>query len=276
MAPPRRQQATFAVAPSPAQTEPDPPSAEEAAAVLSEAWSGDPEWGLMLWLTMLTGLRRGEVSAIRWQHVDFVRGLLRIQRSNAQPKDGIKEKETKTRQQRRVALDPHTIALLATHRERCEHRCQDLNCALDRDAFVFSPAPDGSVPWPPRSLTQRYNRAASRLKIRSTRLHSLRHYSATELIAAGIDVHRRRAPRPWQRRSDHAEDLCGMGGRSWSRASSIRGTGSCRRAEQVDREGEIADSGEPVGVTTHHLIEAEDLMNHHQTGPGPSPPGLAR
>jgi len=29
---------------------------------------------------------------------------------------------------------------------------------------------------------------ATKLKLRSTRLHSLRHYSATELVAAGVDL----------------------------------------------------------------------------------------
>jgi integrase len=54
--------------------------------------------------------------------------------------------------------------------------------------FVFSPAPDGSSPYGPRSLSDRYRRLAIKLGLRSTRLHSLRHYSATELIAAGVDV----------------------------------------------------------------------------------------
>jgi hypothetical protein len=53
---------------------------------------------------------------------------------------------------------------------------------------LFSPAPDGSTPWPPRSLTLKYGRLARKPQLRSTRLHSLRHYSATELIAAGTDV----------------------------------------------------------------------------------------
>lgn len=180
--------AAFAVAPSPSQTEPDPPSAEEAAALLGAAWGVDPDWGLLLWLTMVTGSRRGEISALRWHHVDVARSLLLVQRSNAHPKAGVKEKETKTRQQRRVALDPQTVALLTAYRERCEQRCADLHCTLQADAWLFSPAPDGSVPWPPRALTQRYSRLATRLKLRSTRLHSLRHYSATELIAAGVDV----------------------------------------------------------------------------------------
>ena len=89
----------MAVAPVPRRTEPDPPSADEAARLLNAAWR-DLEWGLLLWLTMLTGPRRGEISALRWRHVDFDRGLLWIERSNAQPKAGLTEKATKTGAQR--------------------------------------------------------------------------------------------------------------------------------------------------------------------------------
>lgn len=103
--------AAMAEAPSPNHTGPDPPSTKEAAALLSTAWA-DPEWGLLLWLTMITGSRRGGVSALRWRHVDFDRAILWIRCSNAQAKAGIKEKETKTGQRRKVALDPHTLGLL--------------------------------------------------------------------------------------------------------------------------------------------------------------------
>ena len=53
---------------------------------------------------------------------------------------------------------------------------------------MFSLSPDGMTPIKPATLTQRYRRAAVRLGLRSTRLHALRHYNATELIAAGVDV----------------------------------------------------------------------------------------
>lgn len=179
--------AAMAIAPSPERTEPDPPNADEAARLLNAAWA-DPEWGLLLWLTMLTGPRRGEVSAPRWRHIDFERGLLTIHRSNAQPKSGLTEKTTKTGQARKIALDKHTVGLLTTQRDMFESRCTELGCALSPDAFVFSPAPDGSTPFLPRAISQRYRRLALRLKLRSTRLHSLRHYSATELVAAGVDI----------------------------------------------------------------------------------------
>ena len=44
------------------------------------------------------------------------------------------------------------------------------------------------LPLHPRSVSQRYRRMAQKIKLRSTRLRSLRHYSATELIAAGVDL----------------------------------------------------------------------------------------
>jgi integrase len=157
--------AALAVAPSPASAAPDPPSAAEAALLLNAAWC-DPDWGLLLWLTMVTGLRRGELSALRWAHVDFNRGTLMVQRANAQPRSGVREKETKTGQHRRIALDQRTVALVTAHRDGVTARCAALGCEPSVDSWVFSPAPDGSSPHPPRSLTQKYRRQRSR-RIRS-------------------------------------------------------------------------------------------------------------
>ena len=83
---------------------------------------------------MLTGPRRGEISALRWRHIDFERGVLSITRRNAQ---------TKTGQARKIALDAHTIELLTSHRQRWEERLDDLGLVLSPDAFLFSTAPDG-------------------------------------------------------------------------------------------------------------------------------------
>ncbi len=179
--------AAMAEAPAPSKAEPDPPSAAEAAELLNEAWR-DPEWGLLLWLTMLTGPRRGEISALRWRHVDFGRAVLWVERSTSQTRAGVHDKATKTNHKRRIALDPATVELLRAHHDLWTHRCHALGCELGLDAYVFSTAPDGATPYPPRSISQRYRRLATRLGLRSKRLHSLRHYSATELVAAGVDV----------------------------------------------------------------------------------------
>jgi integrase len=179
--------ASFAVPPSPKRPDPDPPSPDEAARLLNAAWE-DPDWGLLLWLTMITGRRRGEVSALRLSSVDFDRAQLIVGTSNVHPREGVIEKEPKSGTRLRVALDPYTMSLLEEHRARMLERCRALGCELRPDAYLFSLSPDGSTPYKPRTISQRYLRMAKRLGLRSTRFHALRHYSATELIAAGVDV----------------------------------------------------------------------------------------
>jgi integrase len=80
--------------------EPDPPSADEAAALLNEAAS-DPEWCLFLWLLMVTGTRRGEMCALRWTDIDLTRKVMSVTRATS----GQREKDTKTHQGRRLAID---------------------------------------------------------------------------------------------------------------------------------------------------------------------------
>jgi integrase len=88
----------------------------------------------------------------------------------------------------RTVVTPASAQLLAAHRAAVEARGADLCIALEDDAFIFSLQPDGSRPLLPRYVTQRYRRMAIHLRLRSTRLHALRHYSATEFLAASVDL----------------------------------------------------------------------------------------
>ncbi len=89
--------------------------------------------------------------------------------------------------QRWVALDPGTVAALTEHWDRYTARAATGGVSPTSEAFVFSLVSDGSVHLAPSSVSQRYSRLARRLGI-DTHLHGLRHHSATELIAAGVDV----------------------------------------------------------------------------------------
>ncbi|MFB9742562.1 tyrosine-type recombinase/integrase [Pseudonocardia sulfidoxydans] len=179
--------ASAAEPPRASRADPDPPTPAEAARILNDAWA-DPAWGMLVWLLMITGARRGEVSALRWRDIDRDRSTVWVSRANAETKAGLHEKGTKTGARRRIALDPHTINLLDAHRAMWWDRLAVFGAKLDEDAFVFSTTPDASKPYPPSSISQRYRRMATKLGLRSTRLHSLRHYSATELVAAGVDI----------------------------------------------------------------------------------------
>lgn len=165
--------------------EPDPPTTAEAGRIVDEAFRLDDDWGTLVWLAMTTGMRRGELCGLRFSRVDLDAEVIDLRRNWVLGA----EKDTKTHQNRRIALDSETVALLREHRARVEARLAELDVPFSEDLFVFSNArtPDHSVPYSPNAVTQRYKDMATRLGIK-THLHALRHYSATELLTAGVDL----------------------------------------------------------------------------------------
>ncbi|MER7421015.1 tyrosine-type recombinase/integrase [Micromonospora peucetia] len=179
--------ASQAEPPAPPHPDPQPPNPADAARIINEAWR-DPDWGALVWLAMTTGARRGELCALRWHHLDLTAGVLTLRRSAYLDEHGeLREKDTKTHQQRRIALDPETIKVLRELYGRYLDRLAQLDVEANPPDFVFSPEPDNSRGYRPDTITQRYGRLATRLGIDS-QIHALRHYSATELINAGVDV----------------------------------------------------------------------------------------
>ena len=167
-----------------ARSNPKPPTSEQAAAIVTEAWQ-DLDWGMLVWLAMTTGARRGELCALKWDRIDFGKGVLEILSSIAQRGGRTWEKDTKTHQQRRITLDEQTLALLRAYREHCARRAGDGE--MPHSARIFSLSPDGSTWLKPDSVSQRYARMCARIGW-DMNIHQLRHYSATELITSGVDV----------------------------------------------------------------------------------------
>jgi len=56
------------------------------------------------------------------------------------------------------------------------------------DAFIFSPYLDGCKPFRPDNVTNFFIRVRDSLGLTDVRLHDLRHFTATQLIGAGVDV----------------------------------------------------------------------------------------
>ncbi|MDQ2879693.1 MAG: site-specific integrase [Actinomycetota bacterium] len=118
--------------------QPDPPSAEDAAKIVSAAWEQDADWGTFVWLAFITGARRGELLGLAWEHLDLSAGLLTIRRNLVRQNGKALLKETKTHQMRIVSLDPDTIAILTVHKQSAQRHCTELGTTLDAAAFVFS------------------------------------------------------------------------------------------------------------------------------------------
>lgn len=171
--------------PKPKRPEPDPPTPAEAARLSEEAFRMDEDWGTLVWLAMTTGMRRGELAGLRFARVDLDDEVIDLRRNWVRGK----EKTTKTHQNRRIALDSETVVLLKEHRDRVRQRVEDIGATFTDDLFLFSGSktPDHSEPYSPNAITQRYKDMATRLGI-DTHLHALRHYSATELLTAGVDL----------------------------------------------------------------------------------------
>lgn len=137
-----------------------------------------------------TGLRRGELLALRWQDIDLVgpQPHLRVERTLEQTKrGGLLFKAPKTHYGRRlVTLPASTVTLLHEHRKaQLELRMAlGLGKASD-DALVF-PNWDGST-RSPNGVTKEWALAMRKAGLKAT-LHSLRHTHASTLIASGLDV----------------------------------------------------------------------------------------
>ena len=146
--------AAQAAKPTVPKSDPQPPSGLEAARIVVEAWK-DPDWGMLVWLAMMTGARRGELCALRWDRVDFTTGVLQIRTSIAQQGANTWEKDTKTHQQRRITLDPQTLALLRTYHARRVGLAAVLNLDLPSESSrPCRTAACGSSPTPSASGTR--------------------------------------------------------------------------------------------------------------------------
>jgi integrase len=134
------------------------------------------------------GARRGEVCRLRWSHIDLDRGEILVGgKITSLPGELRDEDWTKNRSKRRVALGPAVVELLRARRVEQAKQALASGVSLSSDAYVFSHEADGSRPIRPDGVTQRFTALARRLGVQC-RLHDLRHFLVTQLIAAGVDV----------------------------------------------------------------------------------------
>jgi integrase len=164
-----------------------PPSPGE---VISAIASASPEFATFLRVAAAVGGRRGEVGALRWSAIDLGSRELVISRALIESSGGtVEEKDTKSHQARRLALDEGTVAALTDWKTACTVRANACGVELLPDSYVFSPEVDGSLPWRPFHWTSAWRRVRAKSGIdRSYRLHDLRHFAATRLLNAGVPV----------------------------------------------------------------------------------------
>jgi integrase len=178
-----------ATAPRRATRECRPPSPEDVLRILDRARAVNPPLAVYLLVAAATGARRSEVIALHWSDVDLEHGSVLIGRGIVKARDGsLVEKDTKTHAARRIALDTATVAVLKKHRQDAEAAARLCGTKLPANAYVFAGSADGAVSWHPDYVTQAFARIAHDAGLSGVRLHDLRHFVATRLLASGVDV----------------------------------------------------------------------------------------
>lgn len=139
---------------------------------------------------LATGMRRGEILALRWQDIDLDRSLARVERSLEQThgkENNLRFKQPKTKHGRRsIALPAYLVAELRAHWKAQQE--QRLSMGLGKapaDSLVFARF-DGEA-RAPNGLTKEWALTMKAMKMGFT-FHSLRHTHASQLIASGMDV----------------------------------------------------------------------------------------
>lgn len=149
---------------------------EEVRRFLAQA-AGDP-LGPMWRLFVMTGMRRGEVLALRREDLDLDGGFVMVRRSLVRGLDGWTTNPPKTaRGRRRVDLDPATVAALRAH--------VSSRAMVGIDGHVFADA--AGRPLDPDGVSSRFARLVRESRLPRIRLHDLRHTAATLMLAAGIN-----------------------------------------------------------------------------------------
>lgn len=176
--------------------------------LIQEAGADILDMAAFLQLAATTGARREELCAIHWDVVDLENGTVTIARSVVSDSRGaFVEKDTKTHSIRRIALDPTSIGVLREHRRRAEERAIACGSKLATGAYVFSRAADSSRPWSPTDVTHEFAALRSRLGLAGVRLHDLRHFAATRLLAAGAPFGRSAVVSAMQTRQPHSASM---------------------------------------------------------------------
>ena len=180
--------ADLASPPRVAAAEIRPPSPADLGHLLDLVDGADAELGRFLRLAASTGARRSQICGLRWSDVDLDGGSVTFARGVVDGTDGIVVKDTKSHRAYTVAVDEPIVAMLRAQREQMLQRARAVGTTMSVDSFVFSYEPDCSAPWRPDGVTHRFTRLRAKAGLPGVRLHDLRHFVATRLLAAGVPV----------------------------------------------------------------------------------------
>lgn len=167
-----------------------PPDATALAAALDAIQRERADYGALFRVLAVVGLRRGEALGLRWSDVDFADETITVRRSvGAGEKGRPVVTDGKTAASRAtVPVDSETLGLLRSLRRAQRESLLAAGVPVPADGYVWRSDPLGVQPLTPGAVSLWWRRNREGLGLPGVRVHDLRHFVATQLIAAGVDI----------------------------------------------------------------------------------------
>lgn len=133
------------------------------------------------------GLRREEISGLKWKNIDLEQGTINIVEVRTSAGKEVITKQPKTKESRRSLSMPNDLVeVLRKHREKQEYFKNLLgNEYVDLD-YVY--AKDNGEPYRVNSVTEQFNKFLKDNKLTKIRFHDLRHSLASILYDKKADI----------------------------------------------------------------------------------------
>nr|WP_268875914.1 site-specific integrase [Gottfriedia acidiceleris] len=135
-------------------------------------------------LAIFTGMRRGEILALRWRNVDLVKGVIYVEENLVRSKNkGLLVKELKTDHSlREIFISDSVIKSLQEHKTSQNQMKSKVKTFKDLDLVVC--AKNGNY-LEPRNLIRKFKQLTREANIPVIPFHNLRHTHATILMRMG-------------------------------------------------------------------------------------------
>ena len=139
------------------------------------------------WHLALSGLRRGEIAALRWSDIDLNSGTIAVSRNRLRFGDKVVEGTVKSKaSDRKLPLPDNLVASLKAAKSLQAADKLSMGAAYQSSGYVV--VDEAGRPLSPHALTSRWSRMLVAAGVPPVRLHDARHTCGTLMHLEGVPI----------------------------------------------------------------------------------------